>query len=57
MSAPLDAALAAISDELIALRHDIHRWPEPGFEEVRTQPPMRRVNFAEAVYRGAMPGE
>jgi len=37
MSALLDAALAAISDELIALRHDIHRWPEPGFEEVRTQ--------------------
>ncbi|MDG1484024.1 MAG: amidohydrolase [Myxococcota bacterium] len=37
MSAPLHTALAAISDELIALRHDIHRWPEPGFEEVRTQ--------------------
>jgi amidohydrolase len=37
MSESLTQALAAISADLIQLRHDIHRWPEPGFEEVRTQ--------------------
>ncbi len=37
MSDVLSAAISTISDDLIALRHAIHRWPEPGFEEVRTQ--------------------
>jgi len=41
MADALAQALSVISDDLIALRHDIHRWPEPGFEEVRTQAALR----------------
>ena len=41
MADALAQALSVISDDLIALRHAIHRWPEPGFEEVRTQTAIR----------------
>ncbi len=37
MSQALKQAIAEIRDEIVALRHDIHRYPEPGFEETRTQ--------------------
>jgi amidohydrolase len=37
----LHDAIDAIRDDLIALRHDIHQHPEPGFEEVRTQAAIR----------------
>jgi len=33
----LDSNLAALLPELCSIRHDIHRHPELGFEEVRTQ--------------------
>jgi amidohydrolase len=39
----LTDAIAAIHDELLALRHDLHRHPEPGFEETRTQARLREV--------------
>jgi len=34
--AALDAAVAAVLPSATALRHDLHRHPEPGFEEIRT---------------------
>jgi hippurate hydrolase len=37
----LTDAIAAIHDELVALRHDLHRHPEPAFEETRTQTTLR----------------
>jgi amidohydrolase len=37
MADSLGAAWDGIEAELVELRHRIHRWPEPGFEEVRTQ--------------------
>ena len=37
----LDQAIAEIRDEIVAIRHDIHRHPEPAFEEVRTQAKIR----------------
>eukprot|EP00160_Parvularia_atlantis_P001484 Unigene11184_Nuclearia_a/m.34211 Unigene11184_Nuclearia_a/g.34211 ORF Unigene11184_Nuclearia_a/g.34211 Unigene11184_Nuclearia_a/m.34211 type:complete len:409 (+) Unigene11184_Nuclearia_a:53-1279(+) len=35
-SSTLDAAIAAVLPDMVALRHDIHQHPEPGFEERRT---------------------
>ncbi len=41
MTAPLLEALASLQPHLVSLRHDIHRYPEPGFEEERTQARIR----------------
>jgi amidohydrolase len=37
----LASAIDAVSDDLVELRHDLHRHPEPGFEETRTQERLR----------------
>ncbi len=33
----LEAGFAAIEASVVALRHDLHRHPEVGFKEFRTQ--------------------
>ena len=39
--ASLDRAIAELRAPVTQLRHDIHRYPEPGFEETRTQSKVR----------------
>ena len=38
---PLQQAIDARVEAITDLRHDIHSWPEPGFEEVQTQQRIR----------------
>ncbi len=41
----LTQAIQAIEPELVELRHAIHRFPEPGFEETETQARLQEILF------------